>query len=228
MSKSLLLGLIGAVAVAGCNSSNGGGGAAGGGMASSNAAFEAARDAVSGQGATAAMPASYAGTFDGQVQAQFVEAGAASNPLGHAVGDLTLRANWTDGQAGPAFTGSAENFAGEVQGTATTWTGTLTTSSVGALNSINRFATCGSLGLPTCGSSGTTTAQRTGAVTVQMSGTLQADGGMGGADSSLLLSGFVTDDLDSMTGGAAGTFILPDGTTAIAAGQDSTWYATRR
>ncbi|UWQ16568.1 hypothetical protein [Jannaschia sp. M317] len=221
--------LASAVALAGCNSSNkGGGGAAGGGANSSNAAHNAAFNAVSAQGATTTMPATFTGAFTGSVQAQLGSMNGANTPLGHATGDLALTANWTDGQAGPAFTGTATNFAGEVQGAATTWNGTLNASSSGALNRIQRFdgaAICAAApaGVP-CPVDPNA---QTSSVTIAMTGALTADGGTAGNDSNLVLNGFVTNDNQSITGATAGTFILPDGSTATVAGTESTFHATK-
>lgn len=217
--------------LAACNGSNGGGIAVGGGpggAASSDAAFNAAFAAESGGGATASMPTTFSGNFDGQVQAQLRSTGANGAPLGHAVADLALSVNWTDGQTGPAFTGTASNFAGEVDGNATTWTGTLNVDQTPGLNGIQRLPTCGTAPAPVCGTNGTDAAQRIGAVTIPLTGNLQVTGGTAGADSNLLLAGGVSDDQDGLFGATSGTFILPDGTTAVVAGTESGWYVERQ
>ncbi|WP_179379602.1 hypothetical protein [Jannaschia marina] len=218
--------------LAACNTSSGGGaggpgGGPGGGMGTSDPTHNAAFTAESRDGATASMPTSFSGTFNGSVQAQLRSTDGSNSPLGHATGDLQLTADWTDGQAGPAFTGTASNFEGEVEGTATAWDGTLNVDQTAGVNNILRSATCGTPGLPTCGTNGTTSSQRIGAVTVPLSGNLQVAGGTAGGNSNLLLAGSVSDDEDGMFGGTGGRFILPDGTIAAVAGEDSTWYVER-
>ena len=105
------------LALAACNTTGGGTASTSGGTTSGSsapAAFSSARDAANAKLPTTSMPASLNATYVGETYQVLIDSNA--QPVGNVMADLSLTANWTDGQMNNVWSGKATNFRGELNG----------------------------------------------------------------------------------------------------------------
>ncbi|OWU85014.1 hypothetical protein ATO6_08065 [Oceanicola sp. 22II-s10i] len=116
------------LAAAGCTSTSGGGGAGGGGGGAgpaSKADFQKEFDRVTGVAPTSDMPKTLKAKYTGAAQMDLKEASTQST-VGGVLADLDLNVDWTEGQSGNPWSGSAKNFRGTFKGQDFTADGELT------------------------------------------------------------------------------------------------------
>lgn len=156
--------------MAACSSS--GSGTTGGGGGGGAASYDANLDRVQGMAPTGNMPTRINATYTGMTRQDLRETSGGA-VVGQMLADLELAADWTDGQSTNPWSGKADNFRGELNGSDFALDGELTVAEAeakGFSSTIGR--TSNTINLPTGG----TQTVATGAAMIQLAGEVDDDG----------------------------------------------------
>lgn len=197
---------LASLSVAGCLGSGSGGSGSGGGTTApvTAADFQAEFDRVSGQAPTSDMPTRLDASFTGAARVDLVDTTSGAN-RGEAFADLALDLDWTDGQAGNPWSGTAQNVRGTFDGAEFAANGTMTVAEAEANSFPSTVSrTVQTIPLPTGGSVDVAA----GAASVSLVGNLEVDGN---ADDVLLSLG--------------GTFLGSEGQAIVGPAQ-AVWFDT--
>ncbi|MWD27651.1 hypothetical protein E0K89_009215 [Aquicoccus sp. SCR17] len=156
--------------IAACSSSGSGSGGSGGPLSADAYDDEVSR--IQGLAPTGDMPTSLDATYTGATKQSLRET-AGGAEVGEMMADLQLTADWTEGQAGNPWSGSADNFRGTLNGDAFTMDGELTVAAAEAQSLTSTIGRSEStVPLPTGG----TRTIATGAAMIQLAGEVDDDG----------------------------------------------------
>lgn len=201
-----------------CSSSNGGGGGGGGATAAPAPQattpapapapapvampddFQSNFDRVTALGPTGNMPDTLTATYTGVASMDLHDANQGGGKVGSVLADLELLLNFTDGQANNPWSGKADNFRGDINGTDFAGIGTLTVANAEGKSLPSTFArNVNTINAPIVGP--VTTA--TGAAMVNLSGELDVNGEKG--DILMALGGQAFGDQAKAVAGTAST-----------------------